>query len=167
MGPKQLSPLLRNILYGELYVECAINLITGALQLLSPASTLSPLARAGVDLCPVSLETQRWGGAFTFTFGGLLLLRVLLPFEPRAVKLLLEVLCAGDLVYLASLLPFTIAFGALPLGLAPFLLTAPMFACRLLLRTRENWEAVSAEGVSSGSNSSAALEPLVEGGERA
>ena len=156
-----LSPLLRTILYGELYLECAINLITGALQLFSPASTLSPLARAGVDLCPVSLEAQRWGGAFTFTFGGLMLLRVLVPFEPRAVKLLLEVLCAGDLIYLASLLPFTLAYGSSPLGLAPYLLTAPMFACRLLLRTRESWEAATAGG-----SESAALEPLVEGGER-
>lgn len=134
-----LTPLARKLLYGELYLEAAINLITGATQLLSPAATLVPLTKSGIELCGPALEAQRWGGAFTFTFGGLLIVRALLPFEPRAVKLLLEVLCAGDVIYLASLLPFTLSYGALPLGLSPFLMTAPMFACRLSLRVLEDW----------------------------
>ena len=141
-----LSRVWRKICYAELYVEAAINVITGFIQLFSPALSLTPLTRAGVELCGVALEAQRWSGAFTLTFGGLLLLRVLVVrFEPRALKLLLEVLCVGDIIYLGALAPFSVSFGALPLGLAPFLLTAPMFCCRLLLRMREDWEGACRE----------------------
>ena len=105
----------------------------------SPARSSQALKAASAAWKRAKAAGARWGGAFTFTFGGLLIVRALLPFEPRAVKLLLEVLCAGDVIYLASLLPFTLSYGALPLGLSPFLMTAPMFACRLSLRVLEDW----------------------------
>lgn len=137
-----LSPLWRRILYGELYAEALINVVQGALAVVLPAVTQSLLTRAGAPTCDAVFEAARAFGALNFVFGGVLLLRVLTPFEPRALKLLLEVLLLGDVVYLSAFTPFALKYGAMPGALAPYLATLPMAICRVLLRVYEDWPAL-------------------------
>jgi len=140
------TPLLRRVCLAQLHVEAFINLANGALSLLAPGIALAPLLARGA-LCPAAEEVQRTFGALNFALGGALLLRVLRPLQPRALKPLLEALLLGDVLYLAAFAALAARVGGAAPGVAaPFALTAPMFALRLALLLGEDWRAAAGEG---------------------
>ena len=154
-----LSARAAQFCYGELVAEAAINLLQGALALAAPRASLAPLASPGAPLCDAALEVQRWFGALNFALGGVLLVRCLAPFEPRALKVVVEALLVGDVIYCASFAPFAARFGALPGAAAPYALTAVMFASRAVLRACEDWDALFA---AQAAREAAARKPLLE-----
>ena len=136
-----LRPWERYILLGVVYAEIAINAVNGVASLASPLASLAPLAR--VQLSAEAGEVNRWFGAVTLVFGGWLLARSL--GSPHALRLVLEALCVGDVLYLAALIPFARAYGASGAILAPFVLTAVMFAARAYWLLKEDWSQACAE----------------------
>ena len=128
----------RRLILIVIYAEIAINVINGAVSLFAPLATLSPLAR--VQLPAEAGEVGRWFGAITLTFGGWLLWRCLST--PAATRLVLEALCIGDVIYLASLVPFAVTYGQVPGIVAPYALTLVMFSARAYWLYKENWAAV-------------------------
>ena len=136
-----LRPWERYILLGVVYAEIAINAVNGAASILFPSASLAPLAR--VQLPAAAGEVNRWFGAVTLAFGGWLLARSL--GSPHALRLVLEALCVGDVLYLAALIPFARAYGAPGAILAPFILTAVMFAARAYWLLKEDWAHACAE----------------------
>ena len=120
-----LRPWERRILLVVLHAEVAINVLNGVASLIWPLALLQPLAR--VPLPHEAGEVNRWFAAVTLAFGGWLLARSL--GSPHALRIVLEALCLGDVLYLAALTPFARAYGT-DAVLAPFALTAIMFAAR-------------------------------------
>ncbi len=106
--------------------------------MLAPSLALRPLMRAPAgDGAELGFEVSRWFGSLGVTFGSFLLWRVL--DHPGALRPVLEALLLGDVLYLGSLAPFAIKFGKWPAILAPFALTAIMFAARLTYLLCEDW----------------------------
>lgn len=70
-------------------------------------------------------------------FGGFLLWRV--QHTPAALKPVLEALLLGDVLYLASLVPFALKHGKWPAVVAPFAITLAMFGARLTYLLCEDW----------------------------
>jgi hypothetical protein len=52
----------------------------------------------------------------------------------------IEGLLLGDVLYLSSLIPFTLRFGKTPLIFAPYILTLLMFIARATLLLYEDWQ---------------------------
>jgi hypothetical protein len=142
-----ISPRTRAIIRAVLWLEIATNLGNGLYAIIDPAAALQPLTN--IDLSnpapatSAALEIHRWFAAMGITFGGFLLLRLL---NHPSLKYLLEALLLGDVIYLASLVPFTIRFGAAPFIVAPYALTLLMFAARLWMRLYEDWETYGSAG---------------------
>ena len=134
-APTGLRPWEQRVLLAVIYAEIAINVLNGVVSLVSPLAALAPLARS--PLSAESAELGRWFGGVTFAFGGWLLARSLS--SPPALRLVLEALCVGDVLYLGALLPFAMSYGRPPAIYAPFGLTAIMFAARLYWLVREDW----------------------------
>ena len=141
-----LTPRARLAIRGVLVFEIVVNVAQCAVSLVSPQLALQPMSvlnlSSGTAEIQVGLEAQRWFAVMGGIFGGFLLWRVL--DTPRALHPLLEALCLGDILYLLALLPFATQLGKLPGILAPFLLTAVMFAARATLLTMEDWDAACA-----------------------
>ena len=129
-----LRPWERRILLVVLHAEVAINVLNGVASLIWPLALLQPLAR--VPLPHEAGEVNRWFAAVTLAFGGWLLARSL--GSPHALRIVLEALCLGDVLYLAALTPFARAYGT-DAVLAPFALTAIMFAARAYWICCETW----------------------------
>jgi hypothetical protein len=134
----------RPAIFAVLYVEIVSNVGNGIVSIVAPAAALRPLTSAAIEACP-GLESTRWFGAMNLVVG-YLLYRCLR--NPSALPLLLEALLVGDVIYCGSLIPFVRAYGSLPGVLAPFVLTAIMFAARLSYLLREDWPAAVAAGSS-------------------
>ena len=160
-----LSPLSASARRGVrlvLLCEIAVNVGNGLVSLFAPALALQGMTRValreGADEAGgaqgVSLEVARWFGVMGAVFGGFLLARVLE--RPAALRPLLEALLLGDALYLGSLLPFCARFGAMPMVLAPFLMTLPMTCARLLLLLGEDWPAVEARAAAEAAAAAAA-----------
>lgn len=88
----------------------------------------------------VGLETYRWFGAITLTFGGYIFFRVL---DTPGLKPVLEGLLIGDVLYLGSLTPFTYRYGKLPMIIGPYALTLVMFVARLAYLYLEDWKNIN------------------------
>ena len=138
-----LSECARRYCYGELYVEATINIMQGFVSLAFPYLALSPLAAASTTISGETAEVARWFGALNFALGGVLLFRALRPFEPRAVKVIIEALLVGDIVYMCAFTPWAVRYGAWPGSAAPYALTAVMFASRAVLLLCEDWRAAA------------------------
>lgn len=145
----------RPAIFAVLYVEIASNVGNGVVSIVAPAAAIRPLTGAPIEEGP-GLESSRWFGAMNLVVG-YLLYRCLR--NPSALPLLLEALLVGDIIYSASLIPFVRAYGSLPGVLAPFVLTAIMFAARLSYLLREDWPAaVAAAGAGAESPTKGLLE---------
>ena len=135
-----LSLLERRILLAVIYLEIAVNVINGCISLVFPTTSLEPLSRVAVPV--LAGEVARWFGAVTMAFGGWLLFRSLS--SPAALRLVLEALLVGDVLYLGALIPFTVSYGQVPMIVAPYALTLVMFAARMYWLLREDWPAAIA-----------------------
>jgi hypothetical protein len=122
------------------YLEILCN-VGNSFIAFAPEAGISVLTTAPVNAGAMELEGVRWFAAVCFAFGGFLLVRVLHPYNPAALKVTLEALLVGDITYLASLVPFALKYGTTPQILAPFLLTLLMHVARLWWRFGEDWEA--------------------------
>ena len=138
-----LSPTARKVCYGVIYSEAGINILNGALSLYSPVMAMGALTSR--DQLPlfdgIAGEPVRWFAAVGVAFGGYLLLRVLsLRGKARLAALwpLLEALIVGDILYLSSLIPFTLAFASTGI-VFPYALTFVMFIARAALLRWEAW----------------------------
>ena len=138
-----LSRWERRVIWGVLWAEVVLNFINGFTSLFYPLQSISPLCTplALTSIGAPGLEFVRWFGAMNVVVGWLLFRTIM---APQHLPLLLEALCIGDCVYLASLFPFSIAYGQMPGIAAPYLLTVVMFLARLRLLLGENWAGVRA-----------------------
>ena len=121
-----------------LYLEVVINILNGILTLVSPPLALD-LMTTNTSLASFNAEAgeaARWFASVGIAFGGFLLLRVLLlDFGTRKIvlKYLLEALLVGDVLYLSSLIPFSLKYSSYPGIVLPYILTLLMFVARLYL----------------------------------
>ena len=127
-----------------LYAEIIINSANGLVSLFAPALSLQGMCLADLSTGAhdLALEVARWFGVMGLVFGGFLLYRVL--HIPSALKLVLEALLVGDVLYCGSLIPFALRWGRWPLIAAPFLLTLVMFVARLTYYLTEDWAKLEA-----------------------
>jgi hypothetical protein len=137
-----ISPGVRRAILAVLYFEVVTNVINGALCMIDPVLALQGMSSTDLRApgVGIGLESARSFGAVSLVLGGFVLLRAL---NTPALKLVLQGLLLGDVLYLASLLPFTIAHGAWPLAAAPYALTAVMAAARAHLLIHEDWDALT------------------------
>lgn len=129
-----LSATERRLILAVLYFEIASNVGNGLVCIFSPELAVRPLSTAA--LTGLGREPVRWFGALNLVVAWLLT-RVLTC--PPGLRLVLEALLIGDVVYCASLVPFVVSFGAWPGVAAPFVLTALMFGARMRLLLLEDW----------------------------
>ena len=155
-----LSDSARRFCYGELYVEASINILQGFVSLTFPYLSLSPLAASSTTISGETAEVARWFGALNFALGGVLLFRALRPFEPRALKVIIEALLVGDILYLGAFTPWAVHFGAWPGSAAPYALTAVMFVSRAVLLIYEDWRAAARVADAAGTAEGAAFTEL-------
>ena len=139
-----LTPWIRSLCYGILWFEVVTNVVNGALTLWDPKSALRIMTDIkSLDAFDgVAGEPARWFAAVGMTFGGFLLSRVLL-LPPRirsnALWPVLEALVVGDVLYLSSLIPFTLHYSSQGIIL-PYALTFIMFLARVTLLRFEDWK---------------------------
>jgi hypothetical protein len=139
-----LTPWIRSLCYGILWFEVLTNVLNGVLTLINPKSALRIMTDVkSLDAFDgVAGEPARWFAAVGMTFGGFLLTRVLL-LPPRirsnALWPVLEALVVGDVLYLSSLIPFTLHYSSQGIVL-PYALTLIMFLARVTLLLWENWK---------------------------
>jgi hypothetical protein len=137
-----LSPISRQAIRSVLYLEILVNVGNGLVSVFSPITSLQGMTNislsSGSDEIQVGLEVNRWFGVMGLVFGGFVLGRVLN--NKIQLRPVIEGLLLGDLLYLSSLIPFTLKFGKSPLILAPYLLTLLMFLARMTLLMFEDWE---------------------------
>lgn len=117
-----------------LWIEILSNVGNGVACVFSPSTALAPLSASPPG--PVGAEVLRWFGAMNLVVGYVLARSLA---HPAALQPLLEGLCVGDVVYCASLVPFTREHGVLPGIVAPYALTAVMFVARLRYLLGERW----------------------------
>lgn len=142
-----LSSVERAVIWGILYFEIVTNVINGLYSLYDPIAATQPMFTT-VLKPGLEVETARWFGAVSSTFGGYGLWRALS--NPAALKFVLEVLCVGDFLYLGSLTPAAAAHGQMPAIAAPYVLTLIMFLARIRMLLGEDWAIASGTAVSGG-----------------
>ncbi len=159
----RLPPAVRAVCRAVLWAEIVINVANGAVSIVDPELSLRGMTTAdlGAAGAAAPLEAARWFGALSATFGGFVLWRAL---DTAALRIVLEGLLVGDVLYLASFAPFAARFGALPLVVAPFALTAVMFAARLALLLSEDWAAAAARDAAGAAAGAAAAAAASAGG---
>ncbi len=123
-----------------LWVEVVVNVLNGVWTLINPASAMELMTRSS-SIHAFSVEggeAVRWFAGVGIAFGGYLLARVLLlsnsSAQAIALKPLLEALLVGDILYLSSLVPFSLLYSRAPGIYAPYTLTLMMFIARFYLR---------------------------------
>jgi hypothetical protein len=137
-----LAPWEQKAIWVVLWFEVIANFVNGALAMVSPLSAIAPTmtAAAAASVGLVGLEGVRWFGSMNLVVGYLLLRTM---HAPEHLPLLLEALCIGDLLYLASLTPFALSYGELPGIVLPYALTVVMFVARLRLLVAQDKRVLS------------------------
>ncbi len=132
----------RRAIIAVLWVEIALNVLNGVIGMVSPLDAIFPIttAEALSSVGVVGLEGVRWFGAMNVVVGYLLFRSLQ---TPQHLPLLLEALCIGDLLYMASLTPFAMTYGKMPGIAAPYVLTVVMFIARARLLLGEDWVSFS------------------------
>lgn len=144
-----LSPWLRSACYYVLYFEVATNVINGLWTLAAPRSALAIMTGEATQSSfdGAAGEAARWFAAVSMAFGGYLLTRVLFlrgRAQLWALYPVLEALIVGDVLYLSSLVPFTLRYASIGIIL-PYALTLVMFSARATLLAFEDWQLPLAE----------------------
>jgi hypothetical protein len=137
-----LSPTTRLAIRYVLYLEVVVNVANGLVSMFSPIDSLQGLTSislsSGSAEMQIGLEVSRWFGVMGLVFGGYVLGRVL--HNKIMLRPVIEGLLLGDVLYLSSLIPFTLRFGKTPLIFAPYILTLLMFIARATLLLYEDWQ---------------------------
>ena len=145
-----LSPTTRLAIRYVLYLEVVVNVANGLVSMFSPIDSLQGLTSislsSGSAEMQIGLEVARWFGVMGLVFGGYVLGRVL--HNKIQLRPVIEGLLLGDVLYLSSLIPFTLRFGKSPLIFAPYILTLLMFIARATLFLYEDWQSDDLSGAS-------------------
>lgn len=82
------------------WLEAAVNFVCGPLMIVAPEVCLGDVL--GTPMNDATAEACRWFGAMTLAFGSILLARALSCEDSNTLRLVLEALLVGDIIYTSA-----------------------------------------------------------------